>query len=178
MKLGLFAVNYGTCAEPEAAIRVARHAEAAGFESVWTGEHLALPDPQPEGFAISPTLAFLDTIVALTLIATNTSTITVASGIIELPLHHPVTLAKQLASVDHVAGGRLIAGFGAGYVEAEFAALGVELSERGRRTDEHLDAMRELWSAEHPEYHGRFVDFEFGLQRLLDGLESYIGARQ
>ena len=56
-------------------------------------------------------------------------------------------------------GGRLIAGFGAGYVEAEFAALGVPLSERGRRMDEHLDAMRELWSAERPEYHGRFVDF-------------------
>jgi probable F420-dependent oxidoreductase len=159
VKLGLFAINYGTCADPEAAVRVARHAESAGFESVWTGEHLALPSPQPAGFGISPTLPFLDTIVALTLVAANTSTITVASGIIELPLYHPVTLAKQLTSIDRISGGRLIAGFGAGYVEAEFAAMGVPLSERGGRMDEYLDAMRVLWSAERPEYHGRFVDF-------------------
>jgi probable F420-dependent oxidoreductase len=159
VRLGLFAINYGTCADPATAVRVAQHAEAAGLESVWTGEHLALPAPQPEGFAIAPTVPFLDTIVALTLVAASTSSIAVASGIIELPLHHPVTLAKQLASIDHVAGGRLIVGLGAGYVEAEFAAMGVPLAERGRRMDEHLDAMRELWSSEHPEYHGRFVDF-------------------
>jgi len=159
VRIGLFAINYGTCAEPASAVRVARHAEAAGLESVWTGEHLALPTPQPEGFAIAPTLPFLDTIVALTLVAANTTSITVASGIIVLPLHHPVMLAKQLASIDHVADGRLIVGLGAGYVEAEFAAMGVALAERGRRMDEHLDAMHELWSADRPEYHGRFVDF-------------------
>ncbi len=159
MQYGLFAMNYGTCADPAAAVRVAQHAEAAGFESLWTGEHLVLPDPAPEGFAIPPTMPFLDTIVALTLIAASTSTIKVASGIIELPLHHPVTLAKQLASVDRVAGGRLLVGIGAGYLEAEFAALGVSLSERGQRMDEHLDAMRALWSMPSPEYHGRHVDF-------------------
>lgn len=159
MKLGLFAINYGTCAEPETAVRVARHAESAGFESVWTGEHLVLPSPRPRGFAVEPTVPFLDTIVALTLVAANTTTIAVASGIIELPLHHPVTLAKQLASIDHVAGGRLIAGFGAGYLEAEFAAMGVALAERGGRMDEYLDAMRALWTMEQPEFHGRFVDF-------------------
>jgi probable F420-dependent oxidoreductase len=159
VKFGLFAMNYGTCAEPEAAIRVARHAEAAGFESLWTGEHLVLPSPQPAGFSMPPTLAFLDTVVALTLIAANTTTIAVASGIIELPLHHPVTLAKQLASIDRVSGGRLIVGVGAGYVEAEFAAMGVPLSERGRRMDEYLDAMRALWSMGQPVYHGTVVDF-------------------
>jgi probable F420-dependent oxidoreductase len=97
--------------------------------------------------------------VALTLIAARTTTIKIASGIIELPLHHPVVLAKQLASIDQVANGRLIVGVGAGYVEAEFAAMGVGLSERGRRMDEHLDAMRVLWSTPAPEFHGRYVDF-------------------
>ena len=67
MEIGLFAINYGTCADPEAAVRVAQHAEAAGFESVWTGEHLVLPTTPPEGFAIPSTLPFLDTVVALTL---------------------------------------------------------------------------------------------------------------
>jgi probable F420-dependent oxidoreductase len=159
VKLGLFAINYGLCADPVAAVHVARHAEAAGFESVWTGEHLVLPNPQPEGFSISPRLPFLDTVVALTLVASATTTIKVASGIILLPLHHPVLLAKQLTGVDHVAGGRLIVGLGAGYVDAEFAAMGVSMSERGRRMDEHLDAMRALWSMPEPEYHGRYVDF-------------------
>uniref|UniRef100_UPI00058FA1E8 LLM class flavin-dependent oxidoreductase n=1 Tax=Ilumatobacter nonamiensis TaxID=467093 RepID=UPI00058FA1E8 len=101
MKYGLFAMNYGTCANPEHAVRVAQHAEAAGFESLWTGEHLVLPDPHPESFSMPPTLPFIDTIVALTLIAAETTSINVASGIIELPLHHPVMLAKQLASIDH-----------------------------------------------------------------------------
>lgn len=159
MKIGLFAINYGTCADPAAAVRMAQHAEAAGLESVWTGEHIVLPSPPPDGFVISPTTPFLDTVVALTLVAAHTSTIRVASGIIELPLYNPVILAKQLASIDQVAGGRLIAGFGAGYVESEFAALGVPLSERGRRMDEYLDAMLELWSMPQPEYHGRHVDF-------------------
>lgn len=160
MKFGLFALNYGTCADPTSAIRVAQHAEAAGFESVWTGEHLVLPSPQPSGFSMPPTLPFLDTIVALTLIAASTSTIRVASGIIELPLHHPVVLAKQLASVDRVADGRLIVGVGAGYVEVEFAALGIPLSERGARADEHLDVMRALWTMDRPAFHGRFVTFD------------------
>ncbi|MGZ4762492.1 MAG: LLM class flavin-dependent oxidoreductase [Ilumatobacteraceae bacterium] len=165
MKYGLFAINYGTCARPEHAVRVAQHAEDAGFESVWTGEHLVLPDPQPESFSMPPTLPFLDTIVALTLVAAETRTLNVASGIIELPLHHPVTLAKQLASIDQVSRGRLIVGIGAGYVEAEFAAMGVELSERGLRMDEHLDVMRALWTMPKPRYAGRFV--------RLDGVNAF-----
>jgi probable F420-dependent oxidoreductase len=159
MEIGLFAINYGTCADPEAAVRVAQHAEAAGFESVWTGEHLVLPTTPPEGFAIPSTLPFLDTVVALTLVAAHTTSIKVASGIIELPLHHPVSLAKQLASVDQVARGRLIVGIGAGYLEPEFEALGVGLDERAGRMDEHLDALRALWTMPQPEYHGRYVDF-------------------
>ena len=157
MRLGLFAMNYGTCADPAAAVRVARAAEAAGFESLWTGEHVVLPYPKPEGFSIPPELPFLDTIAALTLLATATERVRIASGIIELPLHNPVLLAKQLASVDVISNGRLIAGFGAGYVEPEFDAVGVNLSERGVRMDEHLDALIELWTGDPPQYSGRTV---------------------
>lgn len=159
VKVGLFAVNYGTCADPDVAVRVAQHAEAAGFESVWTGEHVALPDPAPSGFSIPPTLPFLDTVVALTLVAAHTSTIKVASGIIVLPLRNPVILAKELASVDVVSGGRLIAGFAAGYVRAEFAAAGVPMADRGARLDDYIGALRALWSMDQPSYDGRFVSF-------------------
>ena len=152
-------MNYGTCADPEAAVRIARHAEAAGFESLWMGEHFALPDPKPDWFTMEPTLPFLDTIVALTLVAATTKTIGIASGILELPLHHPVKLAKQLASVDRVSAGRLHVGVGVGYLEAEFAAFGVALAERRSRADEYIDAMRALWTMPSPEFHGQHVDF-------------------
>ena len=159
MKFGLFAINYGTCADPEAAITVARHAEAAGFESVWTGEHLALPDPQPAGLVLPPTLPFLDTTVALTLVASHTRTVRIGTGIILLPLRNPVVLAKELASVDVVSRGRLIVGVGAGYIPEEFAAVGVPLAERGARMEEYIAALRALWTMDHPQFWGRFVTF-------------------
>ena len=159
VKLGLYAINYGTCADPESLVRVARYAEAAGVESLWAGEHIVLPSPQPADYAIAPTIPFLDALVALTLVAANTMSITIASGIIELPLHHPVLLAKQLASVDQIARGRLVVGVGVGYLASEFAAMGVPLAERRTRTDEYLDALRALWTMPEPAYHGQHVDF-------------------
>jgi len=155
--MGLFAINYGTCADPQIAVRVARHAEAAGFESVWTGEHIVLPDPQPPRFTMPPTLPFLDTVVALTLVAVATTTIRVATGIIVLPLRSPAVLAKELASVDVVSGGRLVAGFAAGYITAEFAASGVPMADRGARMDEYLRVLKALWAMEHPEHEGKLV---------------------
>jgi len=160
MKLGLFAINYGTCADPGRAVQVAQHAEAAGFESVWTGEHIVLPDPQPHGFSMPPSLPFLDTVVALTLIAAHTTTLRLGTGMILLPLRNPAVLAKELASVDVVSGGRLIAGFGSGYVSAEFASSGVPMSERGARMNEHLRALTALWAMEHPQYQGRWVSIQ------------------
>src|SRR5207344_3530890 len=159
MRFGLYAVNYGTCADPEALVRVARCAEAAGLASLWAGEHVVLPSPQPPDYAIAPEIPFLDAVVALALAAANTTSITVATGILELPLHQPVLLAKQLASVDQIARGRLVVGIGVGYLALEFAALGVPLDERATRTDEHLEAMRALWTMDAPEYHGRHVEF-------------------
>jgi probable F420-dependent oxidoreductase len=160
VKLGLFAINYGTCADPESCIRVARYAEAAGFESVWTGEHVALPDPMPDRLPFRTDLPFLDTTVALTLAATHTTTLKVASGIIILPLHSPVLLAKRLASVDVVSHGRLIVGVGAGYIREEFQAASVPFASRHERTDEFIHALRALWTMDHPQFRGRHVSFE------------------
>ena len=158
MRFGLYAINYATCADPGVLARVARHAEDAGFDSVWAGEHIVLPSPQPPDYAIAPEIPFLDPIVALTLAATATSSIMLATGILEVPLHQPVLLAKQLASLDRVSQGRLAVGLGVGYLGAEFHALGVPLEDRGARFDEYVGAMRALWTMEVPEYHGRYVD--------------------
>jgi probable F420-dependent oxidoreductase len=159
VEFGLWGMNIGTCADPAAAVRVARAAEEAGLESLWTGEHVVLPSPQPAGFPMAPDLPWLDSIAGLTLIAAVTDRIRIASGTIEVPLHQAVRLAKALASVDVVSGGRLIAGLGLGYVDVEFDALGVDRTTRGLRMDEGLDAMQELWTGDDPTYAGETVSF-------------------
>jgi probable F420-dependent oxidoreductase len=159
MKLGLFAVNYGTCADPVAAVQVARAAETAGFESVWTGEHIVLPDPAPPSLSIAPQTPFLDTVVALTWIAAHTKRLRIASGVIVLPLRNPVLLAKELASLDVASGGRLIIGVGAGWLDSEFQALGVSMQRRGELMNNSLRAMRALWTMEKPAFHSSSASF-------------------
>ncbi len=159
MKLGLYGINVGPCARPEVAARVARAAEDAGFDSVWTAEHVVLPDPQVPPSPVPPSTAMLDPAVALAFIAAHTQRIRLATGIVILPQRSPLVLAKELASVDVVSGGRLVFGLGAGYLEAEFAALGVPFADRGRRTDEFLDAIVSLWCDERPSCAGRYVSF-------------------
>ena len=159
MMIGLFAVNYGTCGDPASAVRIAQAAEAASLESVWTGEHIVLPHPGLPSFPLAPDTPMLDTIVALTWIAAHTKRVRIASGIIVLPLRNPLLLAKELATLDVVSGGRLIIGVGAGWMEAEFKALGVPMEKRGERMDDALRAMRAIWTMQHPEYHGPTVSF-------------------
>jgi probable F420-dependent oxidoreductase len=157
MKFGLFAINYGTCADPDAAVAVAQHAEAVGFESVWAGEHFVLPDPRPPGFSMPPTLPLLDPLVALALVANETRTLKLGTGILILPLRNPVVLAKEVASLDLVSRGRLIVGVGAGYIPQEFAAVGVALAERGVRMDEYIRVLRTMWGSHPPRFHGQFL---------------------
>jgi probable F420-dependent oxidoreductase len=159
MKIGLFAINYGSCGDPASAVRVAQAAEAAGFESVWTGEHIVLPDPMLAAFPLAPETPMLDTVVALTWIAAHTKRLRIASGIIVLPQRNPLLLAKELASVDVISGGRLIIGVGAGWLEPEFKALGIPMERRGERMDDALRAMRALWTMEQPEHHGSSASF-------------------
>lgn len=159
MKLGLFSVNMGACSEPGALAAMAAAAESAGFESLWAGEHVVLPDPQVPPSPMAPQDPALDPLLALTWAAAVTRTIRLATGIVILPQRNPVVLAKQVASLDVLSGGRFLFGIGVGYLEPEFRAIGANFEERGAVTDEYLDAMTHLWYDEHPEHHGRFVDF-------------------
>lgn len=160
MKLGYFGINIGVCADPVVALRVARAAEESGLESVWTGEHVVLPDPQVPPSPLPPHVPLLDPAVCLAFLAAGTKTLRLGTGIIILPQRNPVVLAKELASVDVVSGGRLLFGLGVGYLQAEFAALGVPFEHRGARADEYLEAILALWTEEAPRAAGRFVAFE------------------
>ncbi len=159
MLLGLVHVNLGSMSRPDGLVAAARAAEAAGFDSVWAGEHVVLPDPQVPPSPMAPRDPALDSLLALTWAAAHTATIRLATGIIILPQRNPVVLAKQVATLDVLSDGRVMLGVGAGYLEPEFRAIGANFAERGAITDEYLDAMRALWQDEHPEYHGRFADF-------------------
>jgi probable F420-dependent oxidoreductase len=159
MRLGLIHINTGPMSRPEALVSAARAAEAAGFDSVWAGEHLLLPDPQAPPSPMAPQDPILDSLIALTWAAAHTTTIRLATGIVILPQRNPVVLAKQVASLDVLSGGRFMLGVGAGYLEPEFRAVGANFAERGAVADEYLDAMRALWYDEHPEFRGRFAGF-------------------
>jgi len=160
MQIGLFGINMNFLAQPDWAARVARHAETLGFESLWTGEHVVLPDPQEPPSPAPPQTPMLHPPAALAYIAAVTSKIKLGTGITLVAQRNPVVLAKEIASLDVLCAGRLLFGIGAGYLHQEFAALGVDFASRGARTDEYLDAMRVLWNDEKPSFSGNFVSFD------------------
>jgi len=153
-------VNSYACSYPQTAVEIAQLAESAGFESLWAGEHVVLPDPQAPPSPMAPEDRILDPVIALTFLAAHTRHILLGTGIIILPQRNPLVLAKELASLDELSGGRLIFGIGAGYLEPEFRALGVPFAQRGVLTNDYLAAIRAIWIQPQPAYHGRFISFE------------------
>lgn len=158
--IGLFAINSHVCAEPEAAARIAALAEQLGYDSLWAGEHVVVPSPRVEPSPMEPDEPILDPLVALAHLAGHTERILLGTGVIILPQRNPVVLAKQLASLDVLSRGRLIAGIGVGYLEPEMSAIGVPMDGRGARADDYLAAMRSLWQDDAPAHDGRYVSFE------------------
>jgi len=165
MKFGLHSVNLHTCAYPDAAARLGRAAEAAGFDSLWVADHVVLPDPPSPERPMPPDQRLLDPIVALTFLAAHTTRILLGTGVIILPQRQALVLAKQLASLDVLSNGRLVFGLGVGWCEPEMRSVGVSFPDRGRIADEYLAAMRAVWTQPKPAYKGRFVAFE-GVQAM------------
>lgn len=159
MRVGLCSANGGVCADPKVLTDVAAAAEEGGLDSIWVSEHLVAPDPKRPPSAMDPRFPLLDPIVSLGYIAHVTERILLGTGVIVLPLRNPLVLAKQLASLDVLSAGRVVFGFGVGYVEQEFAALNVPFEGRGERTTEYLEAIRAIWSQDRPSFDGRFYSF-------------------
>jgi probable F420-dependent oxidoreductase len=167
MNFGIFGLHRGSSAEPEVLARRARRAEELGFESVWVGDHIALPAAGDDSGGNMPHQARLEALLALTFMAATTQRVRLGVGVIILPQRQPVLLAKQLSTLDALSRGRLIIGIGVGYVEPELRALGASLADRGARTDEYLAAMRALWSGEPASFSGRYVEFDSVVQRPM-----------
>ena len=165
MKFGLHSVNLHGCAYPDAAARLGRAAEAAGFESLWVADHVVLPDPPVPGRPMPPDMRLLDPLIALTFLAAHTSRVKLATGVIILPQRQALVLAKQLTSLDVLSNGRLIFGLGVGWCEPEMRSVGAPFAERGRVADDYLAAMRAVWTQPKPSYKGPYVSFD-GVQAM------------
>ncbi|MEZ4333105.1 MAG: TIGR03619 family F420-dependent LLM class oxidoreductase [Myxococcota bacterium] len=163
MKFGYFGLNVGTFNHPDAIERLVVAAEQLGFESIWTGEHVVLVDPQVPPSPVPPLSTFLDTVASLGFAAAKTKRIKLGTGIVLIAQRQPIVLAKELAGIDVLSKGRLLVGVGVGYVEGEFDALGIPYAERGARTSEHIEVLRTLWTSEQPAFDGRFTRFS-GIQ--------------
>ena len=160
MKIGIFGINTGACAEPQTAAKVAVGAEKIGVESLWTAEHVVLPDPREAPSPADPETPFLHPSTLLAYIANVTEEIKLGTGITLIAQRNPVVLAKEMGSLDVISSGRLLLGIGAGYLHQEFAALGIDFSSRGAKTDESIEIIRALWNQTNPEYQGKFIQFK------------------
>jgi len=162
MRLGIHLPHIGRKAGPDAIRRAALQAEALGFADVWVSEHIILPKAAP----YPPSPAFYEPILTLTWAAAVTNRVGLGTSVIVLPMHHPVPMAKQIATLQCLSGGRVIFGIGVGWLEAEFAALGAPFRERGRRMDESIALMRALWSQDPVSFETRAVPAEIADMRM------------
>jgi len=142
MKFGIHLPQAGPAATPSAVRAAAKQAEDLGFSDVWVSDHLAVPKNAP----YPPSAYILEPLMTLTWAAAATESIGLGTTVLVLPLRPPVLLAKMLASLDLLSGGRLIVGAAGGWLKEEFDALGVPFEERGARTDETIDLMRQCWT--------------------------------
>jgi probable F420-dependent oxidoreductase len=167
-----FCVTYSTPyfgVDPDNLLGYARHAEALGFTGIYLPEHVVgYLGATIGGYDFAPDLEYVDPLDALAFIAAGTERLLLGTGVLLLPYHHPVTLAKRLATIDQLSKGRLqLLTIGLGALPGEAEAVGVDFAGRGRRADEAIEVLRLLWAGDGAgvDYHGEFFDF--------DGLASF-----
>jgi len=161
-----FGVSYHTAyhgIDPDALVACARLAEDCGFESFYLPEYVVLqPGAKLHGSPLDPSAPIVDPLQALAVVAAATNRILLGTGVLQLPYHHPVTLAKRLATLDVLSRGRMrLLTVGLGALPGEAEAVGVEFATRGRRADEAIDVLRLLWAGDEQGvgFHGEFFSF-------------------
>ena len=167
MRLGLHALGIGNGADRAVIDAVAAAADRAGFATLWSGEHVVMVDESASRYpysddgriAVPAAADWIDPLIGLSFVAAATSNIGIGTGVLLLPEHNPVVVAKQAATLDKLSGGRLTLGVGVGWSREEFDALGVPFERRGARTKEYVDAIRTLWRDDVASFDGEFVGF-------------------
>lgn len=168
MKFGIVPINLGEFTDPQVVIPFVQKAERLGYESVWTAEHVIIPKHYDSVYPYNPSgkvpfrpdAAIIDPLVALTFIAAATSRLRLGTGVNILPQTNPLYLAKWASSIDHLSQGRLMLGLGIGWLQEEFAAIGVPFAQRGKRSDEYLAALKAVWTGQEVDFQGEFVRWQ------------------
>jgi len=167
MKLGLMFVNSGPFSNPDLLGHLAQKAEECGFESLWTVEHVVIPKGFQTPYPYSKdgkipggeNVPIPDPLLPLAFAAALTKKIRLATGVVILPQRHTLYMAKEMATLDLLSGGRAILGIGSGWLKEEFQALGLDFHARGARTDEAIKSLRALWRDNSSSFHGKHFDF-------------------
>lgn len=154
MHFGIAFANILHFGSPAGAVAMGRAAEAHGFDSVWTVEHVLVPKGYESEYPYDPSgrmpggedSAITDPLIWLTWVGAHTTTLKLATGILILPQRNPAVVAKEVATLDQLSGGRVLLGVGAGWLAEEFAALDVPFERRGDRLDAYIEALRALWT--------------------------------
>ncbi len=169
MKWGIAFASTGF-PHPDVAVALAQTAEAVGFESLWCPEHVVMsrapnatpyrgmPDGKMDRLARRGGIP--DPLIWLSYVAQATSKIRLATNVVILPEHQPVVFAKAAATLDYLSGGRVMLGIGVGELPEEYEAVGMEYTNRGKRMDEYIDAIRLLWREDVATFKGRYVQFD------------------
>jgi probable F420-dependent oxidoreductase len=167
VRLGLHALGIGPGAKRAVIEAVAAAAEQRGFATLWAGEHVVMVDEPASRYpysvdgkiAVPAAADWIDPLIALSFAAAATTTIGLATGVLLLPEHNPVVVAKQAVTLDRLCGGRFTLGVGIGWSREEFEALGVPFERRAARTAEYVMAMRRLWCDDIASFAGEFISF-------------------
>jgi probable F420-dependent oxidoreductase len=165
-----FTLHFGNNTFPDlaGALRMVKLAEAGGFDSVFAVDHVVFPHkytsvyPYAPGGRLpgGPGGALPDPLIWMAAMAAVTTRLRFMTGVIILPLRNPMVLAKQVATLDHMSGGRIELGIGVGWLKEEFEALGIPFAKRGARSDEYIAVMRKLWAEDGVSFDGQFVKFD------------------
>ena len=169
MKFGLRYCNTGRFIDSAHAVELIVAAEEAGFDSAWTVEHTVIPELHASQYPYSKDgrmagdrydLPLPDPLIWMAYVAGHTTRIKLGTGILILPQHNPVVVAKQIATLDLMSGGRILLGIGVGWMREEFDVIGASFDDRAARMDEYVAVMRTLWSQQKASFSGEFFHFE------------------
>ncbi|HET6954644.1 MAG TPA: LLM class F420-dependent oxidoreductase [Acidimicrobiales bacterium] len=173
MKFGVAFANVGPFATADGAQVMGQAAEAAGFDSLWTVEHVIVPREYASIYPYAPggkmpaadRVDMPDPLIWLTWVAAHTTTLRLGTGILILPQRNPVVAAKEVATLDKLSGGRVSLGVGIGWLEEEFRVLNAPWPDRAARTEEYVAAMRALWTQDLPDFDGETVSFRQAISK-------------